>query len=85
MKTSHFLVALLAITMSLTSCIVSSGDDPVEPDPVYTLRVKVDRIIVNLTCEGPNGDQQEADIYTKLWLAEGVSFPPTIAEQDYTH
>lgn len=76
-------IALLAFTFS--SCIVTSDDDDaVEPAPTYTLKLSIDRMIAHLTCEGPNGTEQLADIYTKLWLSEGISFPPTIAEQDYT-
>ena len=78
-----FPIAFLALT--LTSCIVTSDDDEmVNPDPTYTLRMSIDRVIAHLTCEGPNGTEQLADIYTKLYLSEGISYPPTIAELDYT-
>ena len=73
--------------MLFTQCSVDSSDDDVpivEPMPTYTLRLSVDRMIANLTCEGPNGTDQEADIYTSLLLSEGQSFAATIAEQDYT-
>ena len=75
---------VLCFTLTFTGCIVTSDDDDVEPVSTYTLKLTVDRMIANLTCEGPNGTEQLADIYTKLLISEGISFPPTIAEQDYT-
>ena len=84
MNKNHFLLLTLFLTMTMSSCVVITDEEPQETNLEYTLKLSVDRIIVNLTCEGTNGDEQEADLYTKLIISEGVSYPPTIAEQDYT-
>jgi hypothetical protein len=85
MKALPKLLLIGLLPMLFTQCIVDSSDDDepiVEPMPTYTLRLSIDRMKANLTCEGPNGTDQLADIYTSLLLAEGHSFPATIAEQN---